>query len=253
MKPSYLISVILMTAVGTVACGDDDEATPTATDPTPQTTAAATTVAPTPSAPSADPAGDVLFADTFEDDRNGWGLVDGEFGTTSYADGDYVWVFTGSGAHWLPSVLGDQYDAGELEMLDVVVRADVTIDNGGGVAGVFCRETPDTDAEWQWYEFVARDGYAAIRRTDSESNLDVLAETDDVSLPMGEPFTVEASCVDGDDGTAQLTMSVNDEPLLEASDDDPLDNGVSGIQAYTYPVHDQIDIRWHEFSVTQSS
>ena len=45
--------------------------------------------------------------------------------------------------------------------------------------GVFCREVPDTDADFQWYEFVVRDGYAAIRLADLAGNLDVLAETED--------------------------------------------------------------------------
>ena len=40
--------------------------------------------------------------------------------------------------------------------------------------GVF-REVPDTDADFQWYEFVARDRFAAIHKADSEGNLEVLA------------------------------------------------------------------------------
>jgi hypothetical protein len=42
---------------------------------------------------------------------------------------------------------------------------------------------------------------------------------------------------------------MNGSPVLQASDPDPLVNGVSGLQAYTYPTHDQLDIRWHEFAV----
>jgi hypothetical protein len=145
--------------------------------------------------------------------------------------------------------LGSQYDSGELDMLDVVVRSEATIVDGDGVAGVFCREHPDTDAEWQWYEFVARDGFAAIRLADLEGNLETLAKTDDVSLPTGEPIAFEAACVDGTNGSAELLLSLNGSPVLHASDDDPLENGVSGLQAYTHPVHDQLDIRWHEFAV----
>jgi hypothetical protein len=158
---------------------------------------------------STEPPDDVLFEDAFDDDRNGWGIIDHpEFGSTSFADGDYVWTLKGSSGHLLPAVLGEQYDHGELEMLDVTVRAGATIDAGDGVIGLFCREGPDTDAEWQWYEFVARDGFAAIRRADSEGNLDVLAETNDVRLPNGEPMTIQATCVDDNDGNASLTLSL---------------------------------------------
>ena len=106
-------------------------------------------------------------------------------------------------------------------MLDVVVRSEATIVDGDGVAGVFCRENPDTDAEWQWYKFVARDGFAAIRLADLEGNLETLAKTDDVSLPTGEPIAFEAACVDGTYGSAELLLSLNGSPVLHASDDDP--------------------------------
>jgi len=119
------------------------------------------------------------------------------------------------------------------------------------VIGVFCRENPDTDAEWQWYEFVARHGFAAIRRADSEGNLDVLAETDDVDTPIGEKMTIEATCVDDNDRNATLTMRLNDTVVLAVTDDDPLVNGPPGLQAYTYPIHEQMDIRWHDFVVTR--
>ena len=78
--------------------------------------------------------------------------------------------------------------------------------SGGGVIGVFCREVPDTDADFQWYEFVALDGFAAIRKADSEGNLEVLAETQDVRLPLGEPIAFEAACMDDANGNAELAM-----------------------------------------------
>jgi hypothetical protein len=192
----------------------------------------------------------VLFDETFNDDRNGWGIVDDpEYGSTAYEDGDYVWDFRGSVAHWLPAALGDEYDRGELEMADVIVKAEVTVVSGGGVVGVFCRENPDTDADWQWYEFVARNGFAAIRHADAEANLEVLAETGNVDLPVGELISLEASCSTDEHGRAQLSLSINGTPLLDASDDDPLGNGVPGIQAWTYPIHAPMDIRWHSFSI----
>ena len=115
---------------------------------------------------------------------------------------------------------------------------------------MFCRENPDDDADFQWYEFVARDGYSAIRLADAEGNLEVLAESDEVDLPMGEPISFEASCVNDDAGDAQLSMSLNGDPVLTAVDDDPLENGAPGIGAWTFPLHEPMQVRWHEFTVT---
>jgi len=257
MRVKNWIGLLLVGALGAAGCGDDNDeenaeagggTAPAA--PTPATTTVATvpeTVAESDSRP-----GEALFTDSFDDDRNGWGAIDDpQYGSTAFADGDYVWEFTGSVAHQLPAVLGEQYDRGELVMRDVVVRAEATILAGDGVFGVFCRGTPDTDAEWQWYEFVARDGFAAIRHADVEGNLDVLAETDDVSLPAGEPLVIEAACVDDVNGEAQLSLTLNGTEVLQATDDEPLGNGVSGLQAWTFPIHEQMDIRWHQFSVHQ--
>jgi hypothetical protein len=195
-------------------------------------------------------AGETLFEDSFDDDRNNWGVVDDpEFGSAAYANGDYVWEFRGRVAHWIAGELGDQYDRGELAMLDVVVRAEATIVEGGGVIGVSCRETPDTNAEWQWYEFVARGGFAAIRRADDQSNIDVLAMTDDVNLPIGDPIAIEGACIDDAGGDVQLWLTINGAPVLQATDSDPLGNGVPGLQAWTYPAQEQMDVRWHDFSV----
>lgn len=199
-------------------------------------------------------AGELVFEDSFEDDRNGWGVIDDpQNGTTKYAGGDYVWAFSGSMAHWLAEVVGKQYDSGTLDMLDVVVTAEATIESGKGVVGVFCRENPDTDAEWQWYEFVARDGFAAIRQGDAEGNLKVLAKTDSVHLPTGQPIAFEAVCANGNDGAAQLSLSLNGSSVLQATAEDPLKNGVAGLQAYTYPLHALMNIRWHDFAVHRAA
>ena len=260
--------LLLVGALGAAGCGDDNDnstaetgggTTPSASTPAPTTVAAATasTTAAANTVPETMPGADLqpgqtLFTDSFDDDRNGWGVIgDPQYGSTAFADGDHVWKFKGSVAHQLPAVLGEQYDRSELDMRDVAVRAEVTILAGGGVIGVFCRETPDSDAEWQWYEFVARDGFAAIRHADSEGNLDVLAETGDVNLPAGEPIAIEGACVDDANGDAQLSMTLNGVEVLQATDNDPLGNGVPGLQAWTFPVHEQMDIRWHQFTLHQ--
>ncbi|MEQ1874989.1 MAG: hypothetical protein ABL953_14850, partial [Ilumatobacteraceae bacterium] len=154
------VIIVLVASAISAGCSDDDKDD----TKTSATTAATATTTAAPVVDAVSTAGAELFADDFIDDANGWGVVDDpQFGTANFADGDYVWEFRGSIAHWLPAVLLDQYDAGTLDMLDVQVSAELTIVSGDGVVGVFCRENPDTDADWQWYDFVVRDGYAAIR------------------------------------------------------------------------------------------
>jgi hypothetical protein len=243
MKTRTWLAALAVGVLGLTGCGTsaaNREAPRTSTHPTGSQTA-----------PAASPTDvNLAFYDTFDDDRNKWGVVDDPVGgSISFADGDYIWKFKGRVAHWLPEVLGQQYDRGELKMRDVAVRADLTIHAGGGLAGVGCRENRDTDADFQWYEFVARDGFAAIRQSDIEGNIAVLAKTDQISLPTGKAFTVEGVCVNDAAGRAHLTMRLNGNQVLQTTRPDPLENGVPALQAWTYPRHSPMEIRWHEFSV----
>ncbi len=257
MSTRILIPAALVTALVVTGCGSrpSPATNPTTAPPAATTKVAAgpaTTVAPvTTVVPTAQP-GDVLFEDAFEDDRNGWGIVDHpQYGSTEYVDGDYLWAFRGRVAHWLPGVLGAKYDSGQLQMLDVVVEAQATVNAGGGVVGVFCRETPDTDADFQWYEFVVRDGFGAIRIADLEGNIEALTQTEDLSLPSGETFQIRASCVDTAGGV-DLRLALNGNEVLQTMHGEPLGNGVTGLQAYTFPEGEQMDIIWHDFSVKQA-
>jgi hypothetical protein len=170
------------------------------------------------------------------------------------AGGDFVWddkLFE-LRPHIVARTVVDAFDQGHLEMTDVRVTASVTPQRGSQAVGVFCREVPDTDADFQWYEFVARDGYAAIRLADSNGNLEPLAETEDSALPIGTAATIEATCIDGADGTAALSLSLDGAELLTAEAGDPLGNGAAGLQAYGAS-KDQADepsmIAWHDFAV----
>jgi hypothetical protein len=230
-----LVSALTLTTA-LAACGDDDDGADAAS---PSADASA-------SFEVAEPDAEPFFVEPFDDDSNGWGVLDDpEYGTADYEDGDYVWSLTGRFGHLAPETLGEQVDAGELTLADVVVHATGMIESGDGVAGMFCRETPDTDADFQWYEFVVRDGYAAIRRTDTESNIEVLAEDKSLSLPSGEDFELTGACV-GD----TLSMAVNGEPVLQTKND-KLTDGLPGVEAFTYPIHAELALRWHDFSVSK--
>ena len=137
-------------------------------------------------------------------------------------------------------------------MTDVLVTASVTPERGAAALGVFCREVPDSDADFQWYEFVVRDGYAAIRLADSAGNLDVLAETSSPRLPLGSTASIAATCVDAADESASLSLSLDGTAVLDTRVEDPLGNGVAGLQAYDAAEDESADrflISWHDFTV----
>ena len=194
------------------------------------------------------------FEDTFDDDRNGWALPPAPSGTTTVEGGDFVWESTVPGLrpHLIATTLGEAFDQGRLEMTDVLVTASVTPERGAAAVGVFCREVPDSDADFQWYEFVVRDGYAAIRQADSAGNFDVLAETDSPRLPLGSTATIAATCVDAADDSATLSLSLDGTALVDTQVEDPLGNGAAGLQAYDAAEDESADrflISWHDFAV----
>jgi hypothetical protein len=234
---SLAATVGIVGLLGVLAgCGES-----ASSDPEPQASAS----------PSLPPAGEVILQDPFDDDTNGWGVIHHpEFGDADYENGTYVWRTTGRVVSINPEKLAVPFDAGDLPMSDVLVSADVTIAKGGGVVGLQCRSSADTDSDFQWYDFVARDGYAAIRLSDSQSNIDVLADTKKVSLPLGTQFTIAAGCVTkGDD--VQLTLAIDDKPLLGATVPAKLTDGVPGLVGWTYPLHEQLDVIWDDFTVSR--
>ncbi len=193
-----------------------------------------------------------VFDDTFIDDRHGWGTVPpGEFGSVSFSNGDHVMDFRGRVSHWTSEGLITLAERTDIGLGRIAVGANLTLASGTGVVGVGCRSTTGDDAMFEFYEFVVRDGFGAIRRSDDESNIEVLAETSDVSVTFGEPFDIEGRCEDRSDGSVALSMYQDGEFVLDAIDDsrDPLTSGWPAMQAWTFPVHDRIDILWHDFYV----
>ena len=215
----------------------------------PPAPAAETTAAPEPATAPVS-----AFEDSFDDDRNGWALPPAETGTTTVEGGDFVWESKQAGLrpHVLAATLGEAFDQGRLDMTDVLVTASVTPERGAAALGVFCREVPDSDADFQWYEFVVRDGYAAIRLADSAGNLDVLAETNSPRLPLGSTASIAATCVDAAHESASLSLSLDGTAVLDTQVEDPLGNGAAGLQAYDATEDESADrflISWHDFTV----
>ena len=245
------MAMILIGALVTAGCGNDTRSESAQTTARAASTTGSPAEAVTTEAPSD---GIPLFVDTFTDDSNLWGEVEnGEFGTIDIVDGDQRWIdATGRVIVWGPGAIIDPVEAGELDLADVTIRAAVTLVSGTGVIGVGCRVVPDTDSEMEWYDFVVRDGYAAIRRADAQSHLRPLAEANAAEVPFGEPVVIEATCRDDDSGVANLTLALNGELLLEATDDDPIGNGWAAPVMWTFPVHSPMEVHWHEFSVFEA-
>jgi hypothetical protein len=244
---------------GLAGCSDDATDTDKSADDAAGVDTVPSSAAPSsPSASTAAAEALTSFSDSFDDDANGWALPPSDLGTMTIAGGDFVWDDREFGLrpHVLAATVGDAFDAGRLEMTDVRVTASVTPERGAAAVGVFCREVPDTDADFQWYEFVVRDGYAAIRVGDSNGNLEPLAETEDATIALGTAATIEATCVDGPDGSAELALSLDGIEVLTADASDPLGNGGAGLQAYGAS-EDEADepslVAWHDFAVQPAS
>jgi hypothetical protein len=234
------IGLLLAAVLGIAGCSDGGASASDSTRPT----------------SAAPPAGDTLFTDSFDDDANGWALPENAYSRTEVLGGDFVWEAKQAAdvrPHLLAAPIADAFDRGDGPQLrNVIVRASVTPERGTGAMGVFCREVRDTDSDFQWYEFVARDGFAAIRRSDALGHLEVLATTHDLDLPIGREAAVEAACVDDADGRARLWLSIDGTAVLVARDPHPLGNGGAGLQAYDSP--DKASdarylIRWHDFTI----
>lgn len=200
--------------------------------------------------------GELLYDDPLEDDRFAWDWPhNDEFGSATFENGDAVWRSTGRIVlQWNGELEDKLFRTRPTDLRDVVLRAEATIEKGGGVVGIACRVTPDTDADFQWYEFVVRNEYAAIRRSDVLSHIEVLKETKDVSVPLGKPMKIEGRCVNADDGKAQLTFWLDGKQILEATDGTLVSASKwPALVLWTFPVHEQTDVRWHHFSVYKSA
>jgi hypothetical protein len=243
----------LLTVLGASACGADGSQAPGAAAGIDEAPATTTPGSPTSTVSTIDEDTIGSMRDTFENDTNGWALPPGPLGSLTITGGDFVWESSEPTLrpHITAATLVDAYDAGRLDMTDVRVTASVTPTRGTAAFGVTCREVPDSDSDVQWYEFVVRDGYAAIRLADSAGHLEPLQEGE-VGVSLGKKATIQATCVDTSAGTAELTLYIDGELRLQAQVPDPLGNGVPGLQAYDASEEESSErmlLAWHDFAV----
>ncbi len=208
----------------------------------------------------AEPEGQVLIDEDFDDDDNLW-LVDeldfegeqdleidgGEF-TTEWQSDYFEELPEDEGLVpnqiW-PSVLDGVVE----DLVDIRVEATVAFETPG-TSGLICRiadVTPDSEDFRAYFFQVASTGQVNLAESDEEGNLealDVVPELDDEELdavdelPLegaafdfeeGEAHELALSCVDGEDGV-EITGSIDGEEVVSATDDDdPIESGQAGV------------------------
>lgn len=227
LRRSLFIPLISLVAAA-VACAAPGSAEPTATRVPPRNTqpprATATQAAPEPTealAPTELPAGDV-FEDDFSDPDAGWLEEDTDDYRLSFEDEAYRVAIDAESTHLVLTP--------GLDLDDVAVEVEATWAAGeveSAQIGVACRVV-DEDNLYRFF-YGPNDSYGIGRVVDGSWELITRRERQPSALDMDQGGTnrVRADCV----GTT-LTLSINDEPVLQV-EDDIFDAGDAGIWTYT--------------------
>jgi hypothetical protein len=171
------------------------------------------------------PPGGILFEDDFSDESGEWDEITDEYGTTAYADGEYLIKV----AEPMSFLFSDPDEAGSYTdtRIDVDVLAS---DDAFHDMGVVCRVL---DSDNFYYFIIASDGYYAIGKfKDGEDTLlgtdEMLYDEDGViNLDVADNH-IRADCI-GD----TLTLYANGEELQQVKDSD-FSKGTVGLIAGSY-------------------
>lgn len=180
----------------------------------------------------------ILFQDSFDNPRSGWGKDQREQFERGYRNGEYsIELRTPNWFVWA-------HPAGKFTDVSVEVNARLASGAPDGHFGVLCRYV---DAENFYYFGVSADGYYAIFRRTGE-NVKILTGDGSGMLPSpairtGERNHIRAVC-QGD----SLSLYVNDEMIATASDR-TLTRGYVGLGAGSGPGGSTL-IQFDDFVVT---
>ncbi len=250
MLAAAAATLLLALAAG---CGGDDdggdEASPTTAGPAP--TAAPATTAPPSSTTAA--AGEVVLAETFDDDANRWSpeSFDTDTATGEIADGQMTFSVSESpsagapeGQVALPTLFWPSAIEGRADQLSDV-RVDTTVSfTEGAQVGVSCRIVDPTGDDFRSYDFaISSAGVASISEVDEAGSPEQLARAPEMvegaepALPDDPAFEYDpaqayelgAECRGGQDGgPVELTLFLDGEELLTAEDaEDPIPTGIA--------------------------
>lgn len=181
-------------------------------------------IEPTPApAPEEEPAGEVLFADDFEDPDSGWMTDDTDAGWMDYDDGAYV-IYAVDEATILWSGADQSFD-------DVDVAVDATLvdgprnDNVG--FGVGCRMNVDDDTGY--FFLISGDGYYTILRSDPTEYVTLIEWSETDAVEQGNELNHIAALCEDD----QLRFIVNGEEI-DSTQDDTYAEGDLALAAITF-------------------
>ena len=243
----WLTASLMVLVLVTAGCGGGD-------DPGDESAADEATNEP------AEPEGQVLIEDDFDDDDNLWlvdeldfegeqdlSIDDGVF-TTEWQSDYFEQIDEDEGLvpnQLWPSVLDGVVD----ELVDLRVEATVAFETPG-TAGLVCRiadVTPDATDYRAYFFQVSSSGQVNLAESDEEGNLealDVVPDLDDDELEEVDELPLEdaafdvaeggdhelaMSCVDGEDGV-EIAGSIDGEEVVSATDDeDPIESGQAGV------------------------
>ena len=180
----------------------------------------------------------VVFEDGFEDDSGGWQRDD----AVRVEDGQQVWTLpAGQRLHLRPLALDDRLV--DMEVSAVPVSADPET-----AIGVHCRKGPQNE-DFYYYFRLGPDGASiGVLPEDRSATGRVLASAPDFERPTGS-FTLTARCVDAAQ-QARLTLLVDGEPVLDATDDEPLPAGYGAIEVQAGGLGaEPSEVRWARFTV----
>jgi len=180
-------------------------------------------VSTSPAAPAASQ--NVLFQDDFSNTSSGWDQASGDNGSTDYNNGTYrINVVTTQYDAWANP--GKSFDA------DMIVEVDA-VKAGGPDAndfGVICRYNQQDGGIFNFYYFIiGSDGYAAIYKMVDSSATALSEQTGVSAIKASETNHLRAECVG-----SNLTLYVNGQKILSASDSDLTGGGDAGLLAGTF-------------------
>lgn len=192
-----------------------------------------------PAAPAASQ--NILFQDDFSNTSSGWDQASGDNGSTDYNNGTYrIYVKT------------SQYDAwanpSKTFGANMVVEVDAARTAGpeANDFGVLCRYTQQEGGIFNFYYFIiGSDGYAAIYKM-VDSTATALAEDTGVSAVKASKTNHLRAVCQG----SNLTLYVNGQKVLSATDSDISGSGDAGLIAGTFDTAGT-DVTFDNFVVSQ--
>ncbi|MCU1370941.1 MAG: hypothetical protein JWO77_2135 [Ilumatobacteraceae bacterium] len=193
--------------------------------------------------------GETIVDESFDDDENGWIYDSGLPGRSVEVSLEEGALAFSGGIEGQVNSWPHAFDQDAADLADQRVSATLAVTKGGTI-GVICRLAPEGAAPEQYTFNVSSAGTYDITKFDADEidpitlasdppelkeQLDDGVDPGDVDIEPAFEFDqddmhdVVGQCVDGDDGV-ELTMWVDDEQVLTATDDDdPIESGLAGV------------------------